>query len=288
MSTTRDFDTSPADEEAVASVGPQPELVDLRPEAAGRIVHFIVTSTLQRGLAPTAVVALYADLAGDEQAVRYADQRFILKQMPPDWREIENRTLELEDSARLRGLDLAAAWRRATGVAMRGEDALEQLARLAGVRPTPAQHRSERSIFDDPDDLDELENEADYEIDLRQRLEDYPPDLIDLTDSSQRRIRRYAIEERLEHGLPAVELLELYRNLELEDDRRAQQYLDRVFVDHAPPGDWLDLQDEAGRVLDAADLRGRDAGHMYADLLRSSPGMEPVTALRLILERLLS
>jgi hypothetical protein len=288
MSTTRDFDTSPADEEAVASVGPQPELVDLRPEAAGRIVHFIVTSTLQRGLAPTAVVALYADLAGDEQAVRYADQRFILKQMPPDWREIENRTLELEDSARLRGLDLAAAWRRATGVAMRGEDALEQLARLAGVRPTPAQHRSERSIFDDPDDLDELENEADYEIDLRERLEDYPPDLIDLTDSSQRRIRRYAIEERLEHGLPAVELLELYRNLELEDDRRAQQYLDRVFVDHAPPGDWLDLQDEAGRVLDAADLRGRDAGHMYADLLRSSPGMEPVTALRLILERLLS
>jgi hypothetical protein len=286
MSMTRDFDSSPAEEE-LASVGPVPELANLEPEAAGRIVHFIVTSTLQRGLAPTAVVALYADLAGDEQAVRYADQRFNLRQMPPDWREIENRTLELEDSARLRGLDLAAAWRRATGVAMRGEDALEQLARLAGV-PARQRDRSQRSIFDDPDDLDELADEADYELDLRERLEEHPPDLVDLTDASQRRIRRFAIEERLEHGLPPVELLDLYRNLEQEDDRRAQQYLDRVFVEHAPPGDWHDLQDEAGRVVDAADLRGRDAGRMYADLLRSSPGMEPVTALRLVLERLLS
>jgi hypothetical protein len=41
-------------------------------------------------------------------------------------------------------------------------------------------------------------------------------------------------------------------------------------------------------VVDAAEVRGRDAGHMYADLLRSSPGMEPLTALRLVLERLLS
>ncbi len=287
MSTIRDSGTSPADEEALNAVGPLPDLASLRPEAAGRIVHFIVTSTLQRGLAPTAVVALYADLAGDEQAVRYADQRFILKQLPPDWRDIENRTLDLEESARLRGLDLAAAWRRATGVAMRGEDAIEQLTRLAGVRPAPP-GKPQRSIFDDPDDLDELEDEADYELDLRARLEEHLPDLVDLTDASQRRIRRYAIEERLEHGLPAVELIELYRNLDLEDDHRAQQYLDRVFVDHLPPGDWLDLQEEAGRVVDAAELRGRDAGHMYADLLRSSPGMEPVTALRLVLERLLA
>ena len=286
MSTIRDFDSSPAEEEARTSIGPQPQLASLRPEASSRIVHFIVTSTLQRGLAPNAVVALYADLAGDEQAVLYADQRFMLKQMPPDWREIENRTLELEDSARVRGLDLAAAWRRATSVAMRGEDALEQLARLAGVPGT--RHKPQRSIFDDPDDLDELENEADYEVDLRARIEDHPPDLVDLTDSAQRRIRRYAIEERLEHGLPPVELLDLYRNLELEDDQRARQYLDRVFVEHAPPGDWLDLQDEAARVVDVAEGRGRDAGHLYADLLRSSPGLEPLTALRLILERLLS
>ena len=105
MSTLPEFDTSPADEEALGLVGPRPELAELRPEAAGRIVHFIVTSTLQRGLAPTAVVALYADLAGDEQAVRYADQRFSLKQMPPDWRDIENR------ARRVAARSECSAWR---------------------------------------------------------------------------------------------------------------------------------------------------------------------------------
>jgi hypothetical protein len=295
MSTAHEIDPRPTEErgsseleEPQGPVSPLPSLAELRPEAASRIVHFIVTSTLQRGLAPTAVIALYTDLSGDEQAVRYADRRFILKQMPPDWREVESRTLELEESARLRGLDLAAAWRRATSVAMRGEDALEQLARLAGVPAARSGRTPQRSMFDDPEDLDELQDDADYELDLRARLEDHAPDLVDLTDASQRRIRRFAIEERLEHGLPAVELLELYRSLEHEDDRRAQQYLDRVFVDHAPPGDWLDLQDEAARVVDVAETRGRDAGHLYADLLRSSPGMEPLAALHLLFERLLS
>src|SRR5215207_1971123 len=127
-----------------------PTLDDLSPEASGRIVRYIVTSALEHGVAPTAVVALYADLAGDELAVRYADQRFMLREIPPDWREIENRIADLEDSARERGLDLAAAWRRATGVAMAGLDALEQLARLAGVPSTGAQRQ--RSIFDDPED----------------------------------------------------------------------------------------------------------------------------------------
>jgi hypothetical protein len=272
----------------LAPVGPVPGLAELSPESGSRIVHFIVTSTLERGLAPTAVIALYADLSGDELAVRYADQRFILKQLPPDWREVENRTLELEESARQRGLDLAAAWRRAMGVAMRGEDALEQLARLAGVPPGSSQQQ--RSIFDDPEDLDALEDEdgLSFEVDLRPRIEDRDPDLVDLTSSSQHRIRRFAIEERLEHGLPASELLELYRGLGVDDDQRAQQYLDRVFVTREPPGDWLDLQAEARRVLDVAESRGRDAGHLYADLLRSSPGIEPVTALRLLLERLLT
>src|SRR5205807_6264738 len=155
---------------------------------------------------------------------RYADQRFNLRQVPPDWHDVENRTLDLEESARLRGMDLAAAWKRATGVAMRGEDALEQLARLAGMRATSAS-REPRSIFDDPDDLDALEDDVDYEIDLRERMPDQQPDLLDLTDASQRRIRRFAIEERLERGLPPVELLDLYRNLEQEEDQRAQQYL---------------------------------------------------------------
>jgi len=282
---TRDLIPLSAEEdEPAAPVGPPPRLEDLSPEAVGRLVRFIVTSTLERGLAPTAVVALYADLTGDDLAVRYADRRFMLREMPPDWSEIESRVLDLEQTARDRGLELAAAWRRAMGVAMQGQDPLEQLARLAGVRSA---HRTERSIFDDPEDLDELEDDVDLDATMRQVMEDRSPDLLDLSLDAQQRLRRFAIEERLERGLPAVELLDLYRAFELDEDDRARQYLDLIYVEHEPPPDWVELQSEAGRVIDVAEARGRDAGRMYADMLRSSPGIDPMYALRLLFERLL-
>jgi hypothetical protein len=290
MNATRDTDPIPLDEltQSIDKDGPRdaadaPGLEDLSPESSGRIVRYIVTSTLERGVAPNAVVALYADLAGDDMAVRYADRRFMLREVPADWREVENRVVDLEDTARDRGLDLAAAWRRATGVAMHGQDALEQLARLAGVRNSSG--RTQRSIFDDPEDLDALE--AEDEIDsFHMRMSDRLPELFDLASDAQQRIRRFAIEERLEHGLPPVELLDLYRGFEIADDQRAQQYLDRVYVEHEPPADWLDLQSEAGHLVDMAEARGRDAGRLFADLLRSSPAIEPMTAVRLLMERL--
>jgi hypothetical protein len=294
MSAARDIDPIPldqlpessrSDEDAPRPVEPEPSLVDLTPESSGRIVRYIVTSALEHGVAPTAVVALYADLAGDALAVRYADRRFILREVSPDWREVENRVVDLEESARERGLDLAAAWRRATSVAMHGEDALEQLARLAGMPTTGAGVR-QRSIFDDPDDLDALDDD-DAVDSLYERLGDREPDLFDLTAEAQQRIRRFAIEERLEHGLPPVELIDLYRGFQIAGDERAQQYLDRVYVERVLPTDWLDLQSEAGRLVDMAEARGRDAGRLFADLLRTSPAMEPTTAMRLLMERLL-
>jgi hypothetical protein len=290
MNAARDIDpTPPLDsasdaDEAPLPVGPPPSLTDLSSESSGRITSYIVTSTLERGVAPTAVVALYADLAGDELAVRYADQRFMLREIPPDWRDIENRVLDLEASARERGLDLAAAWRRASSVAMADRDALEQLARLAGVPRSGTQRQ--RSIFDDPEDLDALEDE-DLDASQTERLADREPDLFDLAVEAQARIRRFAIEERLEHGLPPVELLELYRVFDVAGDQRAQQYLDRIYVEKEPPPDWLELQSEAGRLIDMAEARGRDAGRLFADLLRASPGLEPVTAMRVLQERLL-
>jgi hypothetical protein len=248
-------------------------------------VRYIVTSTLERGVAPTAVVALYADLAGDELAVRYADRRFMLREVPPDWHDVENRVLDLEEAGRDRGLDLAAAWRRASGVAMHGQDALEQLARLAGA-PTAAAGQRERSIFDDPEDLDALDD--DLAVDgFYERLPDRLPDLFDLALEAQQRLRRFAIEERLEHGLPPVELIDLYRGFEMSGDDRAQQYLDRIYVEHEPPADWLEVQSEAGRLVEMAEARGRDAGRLFADLLRTSPALEPMAAMRLLMERLI-
>ena len=288
MNPAQDLDPIPigdvVDPDAPPTIDPQPNLEDLSLESSGRIVRYIVTSTLERGVAPTAVVALYADLAGDELAVRYADRRFMLREVPADWLEVENRVIDLEASARERGLDLAAAWRRATGVAMHGGDALEQLARLAGV-PKSAVGQRQRSIFDDPDDLDELEADEAPESWLS-RLSDREPELLDLTAEAQTRIRRFAIEERLEHGLPPVELLDLYRGFEIGSDERAKQYLDCVYVERDPPADWLELQSEAGRLVDMAEARGRDAGRLFADLMRTSPSLEPMTALRLLLERL--
>ncbi len=287
MNAKRDLDPRPLDElqpdDPLGPIVPQPNLDDLSAESSGRIVRYIVTSSLEHGVAPTAVVALYADLAGDELAVRYADRRFMLREIPADWRDIENRVADLEQTARERALDLAAAWRRATGVAMHGQDAIEQLTRLAGVRNSATQQQ--RSIFDDPDDLDALED-VDALDAFHDRLADREPDMIDLDAEAQQRIRRFAIEERLERGLPPVELLDLYRHFDLAGDLRAQQYLDRVYVEQARPPDWLDLQSEAGRLIDMAEARGRDAGHLFADLLRTSPSLDPVAALQILVERL--
>lgn len=294
MNAARDIDPAPVDrtltpddgEEAPTPIEPPPTLTDLSPEAAGRIVRYIVTSALEHGVAPNAVVALYADLAGEDAAVRYADRRFMLREMPDDWRDVENRVADLELSAQERGLDLAAAWRRATSVAMAGQDALEQLARLAGVTHGSSSQRSARSIFDDPDDLDALEAEDDIDQ-ILERMIERPPELLDLAVDAQARIRRFAIEERLEHGLPPVELIDLYRGFDIGGDQRSQQYLDRVYVDRELPLDWVEIQSEAGRLVDMAEARGRDAGRLFADLLRTSPALEPMTAMHLLMERLL-
>src|SRR5690349_4659442 len=178
--TPLDRSTPPEDVEGPWPVEPPPNLLDLSAEASGRIVRYIVTSALEHGVAPNAVVALYADLAGEEAAVRYADRRFMLREMPDDWRDVENRVVDLETGARDRGVDLAAAWRRTTSVAMPGQDALEQLARLAGMphRASSGQ-RSARSIFDDPENLDELEAEDDVDA-VYERMNDRQPEILDL------------------------------------------------------------------------------------------------------------
>lgn len=259
---------------------------DLTPAGRQRIVRFIATSALGGGVAPTEVIALYADLAGEPEAIRYVDRRFVVRELPLDWRTVEDRVLDLEDLARSRGVDLAAAWRRARDIApsFDASDPLEDLARLAGM-PRAGGPRPARSIFDDPEDLEGLEGH-DGSLELHQPLADRQPDLMELDPAAQLRIRRFAIEERLEHGLAPVELLDLYRAIDEAGDQRAHQYLDRIFVERDPPPDWVDLQTEAQRVLDLAHSRGRDAGRLFATVTGGSLEMDPLVALQMVVERL--
>jgi hypothetical protein len=243
------------------------------------VTHFIVTTTLTAGAPPVEVAALYADLAGDEHAVRYADERFMHRQVPPGWRDVEDRVIVLEEAARTRGVDLAGTWQGATDATLETTDPLGYLARLAGV-PADVERRTQRSIFDDPDDLDSLEErELDEQDEGRQPLADREPNLMDLETEAQSQIRRFAIEERLEGGLPPYELLELYRHLEVAEDERARQYLDRVFVQREPPADWLDLQARARQVLEEGAARGKDAARIYASVMGSYSGIDPLAAL---------
>src|SRR5260221_5472527 len=100
MNAARDLDPRPLDEpqldDSPERIAPQPSLEDLSPESSGRIVRYIVTSSLEHGVAPTAVVALYADLAGDELAVRYADRRVMLRAVPAGCGDLGKRALGLE------------------------------------------------------------------------------------------------------------------------------------------------------------------------------------------------
>ena len=129
----------------------------------------------------------------------------MLREVPPDWREIEDRVMDLETGALERGLDLAAAWRRASGVAMHGQDALEQLARLAGV----SRSRLEKRGSDRSSTIRRISTSSKPRRTRSTRCtgvsDDRAPELLDLAVEAQARIRRFAIEERLEHGLPPIE-----------------------------------------------------------------------------------
>jgi hypothetical protein len=270
-------------EELLLTSEPAPTLVDLSAASRNRVRRFIIHSALTGGANVESVAVLYADLNDDERANRYLDGRFMLRQVPHDWRSFEDEVLDLADAARRQGVDLASAWRRAQDVAGEpdDEDPMDALTRLAGVE---VGRTSTRSIFDDPENLDEEEERTDLD-----RLVAFPagrvPALHELTATAQESIRLYVVEERLERGLAPAELMELYRHLDLADDERARQYLDRVFVDGDVPVEWEALQSEADVVLDLASRRGKDAGRVFTDARRGS-GLPVVDLLRTVRQQL--
>jgi hypothetical protein len=267
-------------ESPVESLGRLPELADLSDDARCHVMSFIIRSALGGGSAPSAVMELYGELGDDPQAIRYLDRRFVMHELPSDWRDIDERVVELDHVAHSRGVDLAALWRRAGQVTVQVSDPLEQLERLAGSAGVRIQ--APRSIFDDPEDLDEEIDESA----LYQPMSGALPDIVDLAVDAQARIRQYAIEERLERGLAPIELLELYRHFEDVEDERARQYLDRVFVHNDPPFDWVDLQDRAQAVAAEAEMRGLDAGKLFATVVGTGVAEDPLLSLEMVRERL--
>jgi hypothetical protein len=86
---------------------------------------------------------------------------------------------------------------------------------------------------------------------------------------------------RLEHGR-AGRLVDLCRAFP-GCDLRAQRYLDGCTSSAAALG-LTDLR--SSYIVDLAEARPR-CWALFADLLKTSPGLDPLTALRLLLERLL-
>ncbi len=277
-------------EEPAGAEGPvaEPELRlgDLSPRSRNRVRRFIIYSVLSGGATGEAVAGLYADLADDPRATRYLDSRFLLRRVPPEWRQFEDEVLDLTEAAHQRGLDLAATWRRVQEIAkdQPDEDPMDALARLAGAE---INRRPVRSIFDDPEDLDSYDDEEDNESRAYAPFAPgHVPSLYDLAPPSQERIRLYIIEERLEHGLPPAELMELYRYLDTEGDERARQYLDRVFVEGDVPLEWQGIQLQADEVAELAARRGKEAGRLFAEARRRSSALSALELLQLLRDEL--
>ena len=100
------------------------------------------------------------------------------------------------------------------------------------------------------------------------------------------KVELYLVEERLENGLAPSELMELYRRLELEADVRARRYLDRVYVDGESLSEWRVIQARADEVRNLAERRGRDAGRLFAQALRSAGAMPTLDVLDLVRDQL--
>ncbi len=259
-------------------------LADLGVVSRNRIRRFIIHSALAGGANVEAVASLYADLSDDPPANRYLDGRFLLRRVPPDWRVVEDEVLDLAEMARRQGVDLAAAWRRTQEVAAAQpeDDPTDALARLAGVEVVS---HSTRSIFDDPENLDDYQDPV-YLDRLAPFGPGRQPALHELTPNAQEAIRLYVVEERLEYGLAPAELMELYRHLDLDGDERARQYLDRVYVDGDVPVEWEAIQQQADDTRELASRRGKDAGRVFSEARRRDSGVPVLELLRIIRHQL--
>lgn len=221
-------------------------LDDLAPSAADRVRLFMAESTVRGGASPSDVADLYTsqEIVDDDEATAYLDRRFVHGEVLRDWREYQDRL----SSAYLDSLPGTSA-----------ETLLDNVGLLA------ARQQSARSIFDDPDEDDLLE-----EL-LTMRIEGRDPLLADLGETSRRAIERHIISEVLCYGVAPYKVMELREGLRTDGDERALQYLDLPFELGDRPVDWDQLRDRALMVRARLELRGIDSGEAYGQLDVGNP-----------------
>jgi hypothetical protein len=236
---------------------PTQGLDDLAPAAADRIRQFMAESTVRGGASPADVADLYTsqEIVDDDEATAYLDRRFVHGEVLQDWRAFQDQL----SSAYLDGPSGTSA-----------ETLLDHVSLLS------ARQDSARSIFDDPDE-DELIDEL-----RTMRIEDRDPLLSDLSDESRRAIERYIISDVLCYGLAPYKVMELREGLRTDGDERALQYLDLPFELGDRPDDWDQLRDRALMVRARLERRGVDSGDAYGQFDVGNPNTDAAEILSLL------
>lgn len=244
-----------------------PELVtselrmdDLSEEATERIRRFLADGTVKGGASPADVANLYTsiEIVADARATAYLDRRYVGGEMPDDWREFQD------------ALDIA---RLTAPIGLTGPRL------LAKVEQEGAAARPPRSIFDDPVDLDEPEN------DLSTRLLDRDPALVDLSEEGRGMIEHHVVSEVMGYGIPPARTMGLREILTAAGDERSLQYFDLPFDRGERPGDWDELRDWALLLRGRMEFRGWDPSEVFSRTEATQPGLDARGLLKAVEER---
>lgn len=234
-----------------------PRLDTISASASARIRRFLADSTVKGGASPADVADLYTapEIMADTDATAYLDRRFVHGDMPSDWRRVQD--------------DLNAARYDAppglTGEALLARSVIGE----AGWQPA-------RSMFDDPEELDEaVENRGAV-------LLDRDPTLEDLTPDGRRAIERLLVAEVLGFGIAPIKIMELRELLDASDDARGLQYLDLPTDRGERPADWDSLRDRAARLRGRLSAAGHDPGDLFARTEADHPYLNAADVLDLL------
>lgn len=235
-------------------------LGDLSAEAAARIRRFMAEAIIKGGSTPAAVADLYLahEVVADVLATEYLDRRFVHGEMPGCWRALQDALAEAHFGA---------------------PPAITAERLLALVDQCGPAERKPRSIFDDPEDLDEYEDGDD---DRAARLEERDPTLSDLTEDGKLSIERMVIADVLCYGIAPYRVMELRERLRAAGDERSLQYLDLPFELGDRPLDWDRLRDEALMLRAHYERRGVDCSDAYGRADGLHPEMSAHDLMRLL------